>query len=296
MIGCIFRILTFVFFISLIISCSEDQSENEKAETPVSGKLTVYIDPSFAGVIRNEVAVFLSQFPKATITLKILPEERAIGEFLKDSVEMLVTSRSFSEDELKVLKKEEITFYQNLFAREALVIIAHPAYPDTSVSFDQLKKLISHSSDEKLSVITDQSNSSNVRFIREIFETENISVTAAGSDSAVINYISEHQNVLGFISFSYFSDQDSRKVIETLKRVKILYVNRNAEKPVYPSQSSIFTGEYPLIRNLNLVNRAYRTGLGTGFANFIMSQKGQKIILKEGLVPGKMPERKIEIK
>jgi phosphate transport system substrate-binding protein len=38
------------------------------------------------------------------------------------------------------------------------------------------------------------------------------------------------------------------------------------------------------------------TGLGSGFVSFVSGEKGQRIILKSGLVPATMPIRIIQVK
>jgi len=45
-----------------------------------------------------------------------------------------------------------------------------------------------------------------------------------------------------------------------------------------------------------VINREYFSGLGTGFAQFIAGEKGQRIFLKSGLVPAQMPIRLVEVK
>jgi phosphate transport system substrate-binding protein len=43
------------------------------------------------------------------------------------------------------------------------------------------------------------------------------------------------------------------------------------------------------------VNCEIGTRLGTGFSSFVASDKGQRIILKSGLLPAVMPVRFIEV-
>jgi phosphate transport system substrate-binding protein len=38
-----------------------------------------------------------------------------------------------------------------------------------------------------------------------------------------------------------------------------------------------------------------KSGLGTGFVSFVANHKGQRIILKLGLAPHKIPAREVEI-
>jgi phosphate transport system substrate-binding protein len=53
--------------------------------------------------------------------------------------------------------------------------------------------------------------------------------------------------------------------------------------------------QYPLRRQVIIISREARTGLGSGFATFVASDKGQRIILKAGMVPAKMPVRIVEV-
>jgi len=48
---------------------------------------------------------------------------------------------------------------------------------------------------------------------------------------------------------------------------------------------------YPLQRNIYVISREARTGLGSGFASFVAGQKGQLIFYKSGLLPAKMQVR-----
>ena len=51
-----------------------------------------------------------------------------------------------------------------------------------------------------------------------------------------------------------------------------------------------------MIRTWYIVSREARAGLGTGLASFLASERGQRIILKSGLVPATMPVRLVEIR
>ena len=48
-------------------------------------------------------------------------------------------------------------------------------------------------------------------------------------------------------------------------------------------------------KKIYLLNYQGRTGLGMGFASFVKSEVGQRIILKSGLAPVKIPTREIRI-
>ena len=63
-----------------------------------------------------------------------------------------------------------------------------------------------------------------------------------------------------------------------------------------PSQNNIAEGKYPLARDLYIINCEGFSGLGMGFASFVAGDIGQRIILKSGLLPIRIPTRKFTVK
>ena len=81
---------------------------------------------------------------------------------------------------------------------------------------------------------------------------------------------------------------------ETVDKVNLLSVkNLKSNEYIYPSQDNLAAGKYPLARDLYIVNCQGYSGLGMGFASFLAGERGQRIILKSGLVPIRFPTRKI---
>ena len=64
---------------------------------------------------------------------------------------------------------------------------------------------------------------------------------------------------------------------------------------VLPSQNNIAERKYPLARDLYIINGQGYSGLGMGFASFVGGDVGQRIILKSGLLPVRIPTRKFTI-
>ena len=62
-----------------------------------------------------------------------------------------------------------------------------------------------------------------------------------------------------------------------------------------PRKATLSQDQYPLSRSLYIINCTGRQGLGTGFASFLTSERGD-IILSSGLLPAEMPGREIKIK
>jgi len=88
---------------------------------------------------------------------------------------------------------------------------------------------------------------------------------------------------------------------EYVSKVKMMGVQNlkgkpGADKYYQPIQTNLINGVYPFLRNVYIINCEAKDGLGTGFANWVMSQRGQLIVLKSGLGPHKMMPREFNLK
>jgi phosphate transport system substrate-binding protein len=63
-----------------------------------------------------------------------------------------------------------------------------------------------------------------------------------------------------------------------------------------PYQAYMVDKIYPLTREIYLINTEPRNGLATGFSAFVASDKGQRIILKSGILPAVAPTRVVNIR
>jgi len=63
-----------------------------------------------------------------------------------------------------------------------------------------------------------------------------------------------------------------------------------------PFQAYLFYGYYPLTRNIYVIVNDPRGSLPSGLTSFLTSERGQRIILKSGLVPATQPVRIVHVK
>ncbi|RYE26702.1 MAG: hypothetical protein EOP42_20405 [Sphingobacteriaceae bacterium] len=123
---------------------------------------------------------------------------------------------------------------------------------------------------------------------------------AVKSSKEVIRYVAEHDGAIGFISYSWLiePDKDYEAVAKNIKIVGIKNENLKGDMSDYfkPSQSTLALKQYPLTRSVYVVDCTGKIGLGAGFASFLQSERGQKIVLRSGLLPDSLPTREISIK
>jgi hypothetical protein len=82
--------------------------------------------------------------------------------------------------------------------------------------------------------------------------------------------------------------------------VKVLGVSRHRPAMSFnsfkPWQAYLALKEYPLIRDVYVILTDPRQGLASGFTGFLTSDRGQRIILKAGIVPATQPVRIVNVK
>ncbi|MFN6943691.1 MAG: PstS family phosphate ABC transporter substrate-binding protein [Cytophagaceae bacterium] len=308
----VFFYLAFLLVFSLI-SCGGEEKNEKIKDTPVSGELRIYADESFLPIIEAQAGTFQYSYPKATIKLECFSETEVITKFLNKETEAIVTGRDLTDDERNYIKDLERTFAIHKIATDAVAFIVHKDFPLDELSKEQILAVFAgqhkkwESLDHKLSsqnidIVFDRSGSSNYKILTDSlhFNKENLNVFAAGTNEKVFEYVRSHPEALGIIGANWISDYDDPQVKERLKHVKVLDVSVKNQEGVYvaynPFQSDLMTDHYPFLRNIYYINYTSRTGLPTGLASFILSDRGQRIMLKSGLMPAQIPAREIQIR
>ena len=148
-------------------------------------------------------------------------------------------------------------------------------------------------------LVFDNPNSSSVRYMNELAGLKTIPKTGIYSfktNEEVIKFVAENEGMIGIVGVNWLM-QPALNRVETVKSVQVLSVKGIGKKDYFsPTQNNIAEGKYPLARDLYIVNCQGYSGLGMGFASFVAGDIGQRIILKSGLLPAKMPGRNIIIR
>ena len=260
-----------------------------------------------------EIFAFESFYKKAKINAKYLQEGDALKLFLADSARFIVMNRELNSEEKALFEERNLKPRITKIAYDAVAVIVHPKNKDTLLSMTQLQELFEgkhsrwsdinvKSSLGNINIILDNKVSSNGRLLKETFlKTKDFpqNCFAAKSNAQVIDYVSSHPNSIGFIGVNWISDKDDSLALSFLNKVNVVALSAvNSDNPDdfnKPYQAYIKLKQYPLWRTVYIISREARPGLGSGFTSFIAGDKGQRIILKSGLVPATAPIRIIEI-
>lgn len=306
-----------LYFVLLLCMVFVSCTEKKKLSTTTSGELTVSVDETFSSVINAEEEVFETLYPKAALTMMYKPEAEVLNDFLKDSTTLIILSRELNEEEKEYFKSKKITTRENKIAVDAIALIINKTNTDSTLELSQVREIIrgkikswkeldvnTKLGNKNITLVFDNKNSSTVRYITEMVGLKEInspSVYALKSNSEVIDYVSKTPNALGVIGVNWISDSDDSTAVSFKKNINVVGIkgdpgDKGDDYYYQPYQAYIATQQYPLIRNVYSISREPRTGLATGFASFLASDRGQKIILKSGLLPANAPIRIIQLK
>lgn len=303
-----------ILVISVLLSCSGNKS-NKIIECPTRGIIKISVDQSYQLMTEAELDVFQSLYPDAYITAVYKPEFDCLNDLINDSVRTIIVNKPLNAAQVKQLWATHFIAHTTKVAYDALAFIVNPENPDSTLLYEQVREIFSgkiskwsqlnaKSKLTDLQIIFDNKKSSTVTYINDTFKLAGkfpANCVAVNTNEEVINFVSKNKNSLGIIGVNWISDPDDSLTHKFMKKIKVLSIgdqtNADGTGSFYkPYQAYIAQGSYPFIRNVYIICRESFAGLGTGFASFIAGEKGQRIILKGGLVPATMPIRLVEIK
>jgi len=286
----------FVLFmcITTCIACNTTK-EKTNTDTLQSGTIHISVDESFKPVIEQQIKVFQSSYPEANIIASYKSEADCFRDLQKDSTRMIIVARGLKEQEADFYKNQiDYIPRENLVAYDAVAIIVNINAKDSLYTLQQLKDILSGKIN--IPVIMDGNNAtSTVRFLQDsvLYGLPfGKNVKAASNSNGVIDAVINTTNTIGFVGLSWVGNSDEPSQVQLYKKIKLAMVEcvKCNEQGVFakPSQSTIMYGQYTLARPLFYILKEYMEGLGTGFKNFMSSERGQLIFRRAFLAPAKM--------
>lgn len=308
------RILVLIFVLIFAIACQQSNSKKH-SDTTTSGKVTISVDESLKPIVEAQKDVFEALYPNAKLNMIYTNEYDAINLLTNDSARIAIVTREMLPNEKSNFDARKIVPRNILIGYDAIAIILNRQCKDTIFTLAQIKSLLdgsyqtwkdvsSSNPATPLRIIFDDAKSGAVRYLKDSLLKDKPLAShcyALKSNKLVIEEVEKNKNTIGIIGVSWISDRDDSITSGFLKRIRvadIVPINpENAEaKTMKPYQAYIALKQYPLYRKIFIINPEGRYGLGTGFASFINSDKGQRIILKSGLVPANVPVRILKFK
>lgn len=305
-----FRNVSIISISLFLYGCGTESRKID--ETTTRGNISVAVDASYQKLVDAELYVFKSLYKYAQVKPVYTSEGRALELLKNDSVRFVLMSRKLNEQEKVFFKEKSRIPKETLVAFDGVAFICNKKNTDTTLSYTEIKNLFSgkikrwnelgSSSNDSVLLVFESHKSGNARYLKDYFKLNEFPANcfAADDNAQVIKYVEEHPAAIGILSSGLIADMDDSLSQQFLDKVKVMGVSSKDDPEglkgfIQPYQEYIGDGSYPFKREIYIVNCEIGTRLGTGFASFIASDKGQRIILKSGLLPAVTPVRFIEV-
>jgi phosphate transport system substrate-binding protein len=291
-------LLMVVIFIVVMTGC-------KKTETTISGhRLLLAADP-YLPLMQQEVEQFASLYPEVKMEVLGASTRGAIVSLLNDSVSTIVIDRQFNDEEKQVAQQASLRLVANTIAEDGIAIIVHKQNPIPNISTESVQRIVtktttfwsqvsgSHWSESIDFVLTGRNSGIYELLQKKIFVISKPlePMTVMNSQRDVIQYVSTHPHAIGFVAASL--------LVDTSKQVKMLPVlvqsPEGGEMECFPGQQEIHESLYPFHYSLYLYNSEAKAAVGVGFSALVLSNIGQKIFQRSGLVPVSIPYRTIQL-
>ena len=308
----------FLFFCGIfILGCNAPENKNAK---PSANQNKIIVDESLQPIFDEELYIFNALYNDSTAkkdvrekfqddvhpisgvnsTIIYAPEINAVKLFLDDTARVAILSRDLTAQEYLLLKERNSRAEVSRFAIDAIALIVNNNAKDTTITLSKIINILQGKLKINKSIVFDNPNSGLVRYLQQLSGSQDFkqsNIYSLKSNKEVIKYVSAHPDAIGIAGFSWLNDPD-KDMIDFVNKVKIVSIsddiNKKADHHFYsPSQNTLALKQYPLTRDLFIL---YKTSkLGLEFASFLRSDRGQRIILKSGLLPDNIPNRRISI-
>jgi phosphate transport system substrate-binding protein len=236
-----------------------------------------------------------------------------MNDFMNDSVKTIVTALKLTPAQIEFLKSKAIIPKTTTIATDAVAFITNKSNPDSLIQIDKIKQIFhglitdwnqinKKNTGGNIEMVFDSNKSANARYFIDKLNLKSFpdNCFTANTNDAVINYVEKNKNAIGIISVNWISENTDSISNNFLDRVNVIGLTSelDPEGSYYykPYAAYIADNSYPFTREIYMITRETFDGLGSGFVRFVAGEKGQRIVLKAGLVPATMPIRFVQIK
>jgi phosphate transport system substrate-binding protein len=302
----------FAFFCLSVLGFSACKNTIRGKEAATYGTNKIVVDETLQEPISSELQLFQIAYKDAHFTPTYLPETEMVQQLLRDSFQIAVMARKFTDEEMTYFKSRKLTPNYTHIGYDAVALVVNKNNPDTLLDYSKIldimrgkittwKQLSPKSRLDKINLVFDNSNSSTVTYLKSksgVTETPQIA-SALERNTEVVKYVGNNLNSLAIMGSGWLTDMNTKQLEELNKNAKIVYLTSdNPEFKNYyqPKTEQIRDRKYPFMREIFAVDCQGFSGLGVGIAAYITSNEGQLALLKTGLLPRFTEPRNINIK
>ncbi|MBN1467411.1 MAG: PstS family phosphate ABC transporter substrate-binding protein [Fusobacteriaceae bacterium] len=267
--------------LSLFVACGKKDSTNKLIQ--VKGSDTIL------NLTQKVSEEYMKENPKAKISVTGGGSGTGIAALVNKTTDIAMASRNIKDSEREDAKKNGVNVKEVIVGYDAISIAINKKNTVSDLTKEQLRDIYLGKitnwkevggADKKIIVLSrDSSSGTHVYFKEHILrkgdskgtEEFGTAVLFLPSNEAIKQQVQNDEGAIGYIGLGYVDDS-----------VKISNV-----EGIHPSLETVKDKSYPIARAVFwYVPESENEGI-TNFVNYMLSDKGQKIVVDEGFVPVK---------
>lgn len=283
-------------------------------DTPTSGQVLILADEDLRALVEAERSMFEAIYAKARLHVRYLPESALLKALHNDSVRCYIGAVRPGADEQAWYDARNVKAHVVPIATDGIAVVVNKDCGLTPPTVQDLRELLTGEHErsggwgacdpsaptatQPTAVVAGRGSGVARALVDSLLQgsASALRAQAGASVDSVMALVARDTHAIGLIPFSAISDLDDTAMVSMRQGIRILPVARVPGSPaVMPTQSTLADGSYPLRRPVYMVLAEGKSGLGTGFVSFVANHKGQRIILKHGIAPNKVPPRDIQV-
>ena len=252
------------------------------ASAAFAGNLVVNGSTTVLPISQSAAEAFMAENKDVKISVSGGGSGNGIKALIDGTCDIANSSRFMKDSEVKMAVEKGIYPVPFAVAVDAIVPIVNPANKVANLTTEQLKDIYTGKvtnwkqvgGEDKPIVAVGRDTSSGTFEVWEekILKKEKVTPKAqvVASSGAMLQTVAKNKYAIGYDGIGYADD----------KSVKMLTVNG-----VKAEVKSARSGKYPVSRYLYVFTKGWPTGDTLDFINYMLSDDGQKIVVKQGFVP-----------
>jgi phosphate transport system substrate-binding protein len=246
-----------------------------------AGNISINGSTTVLPIAQKIAEAYMKEHPDVAISISGGGSGNGIKALIDKTTDIANSSRTIKPEEDEQAKAKGVSPVEFIVAHDCIVPVVHPENPLKNITLDQLKSLYKGEvrnwkqiggADRPVVIISRDTSSGTYEVWEEkVMKKERVFPGALlqASNGAIVQAVSKNPNAIGYIGVGYLD-----------KSVKALSVNG-----VVGSKETTLNKTFPVSRPLYMYTPVQPAGDVKNLLDYVLSDKGQKLVEEEGFVP-----------